>query len=501
MADADEDAIPSSHTRAGPSTQALSTGDASPTLSAAGDSDSEGEAADFRFLSSVTPAGSRQAQGLPKRGTKDFEPNPTQSQRSTLDASRKAMHDALSAVRVHAEGKAHNIGIFVNWEKDEEKEQWSAFRGLGDFEAGSADWRKRVVVVYNFKGTHSKTVGRQDRRAWTWFLPEEALYLLERGSLDVRWPVISGEADEDVFDGERLRGGGDEELPLDEELDPEDQDLPRPPIGELPMSLQGAYASFIGKSGLTLDRYLVYAGLKRSGYVVQRAPTWDDDADSQLNGSIQNSSLFEASTTNPSDIASPPQTTLIHRLVQWIINPRRGIPNPCMGPLLAPGLYRNYNDVFRSLALIPYHTSTTSPKSSSTPKSPYTLSYLLYKPNSGYRKSAPPSPNYRVCIVDARATNVPTMSQIGGLLDTMPEDELKGEGRRIEAKIKHGRRNVLVAVVDGGVVSYLRFSESEIGRYRLYEEKGRKGTKGRGGGQRGRGRGGTSAGRGRGGKS
>ena len=45
------------------------------------------------------------------------------------------------------------------------------------------------------------------------------------------------------------------------------------PLGELPMSLQGAYASFIGKSGLTLERYQVFAGLRRLGYTVVRAPT------------------------------------------------------------------------------------------------------------------------------------------------------------------------------------------------------------------------------------
>ena len=40
------------------------------------------------------------------------------------------------------------------------------------------------------------------------------------------------------------------------------------------MSLQAAYAYLLGKQGLMLERYKVYAGLKRSGYVVQRRPAW-----------------------------------------------------------------------------------------------------------------------------------------------------------------------------------------------------------------------------------
>lgn len=79
-----------------------------------------------------------------------------------------------------------------------------------------------------------------------WLLPEEILYLLERGTVDVRWPAE-----------------GDEEDGLG-----------------APMSLQGAYAAFIGMEDgtggvLTFERYSVYAGLRRAGYMVHRAPSWD----------------------------------------------------------------------------------------------------------------------------------------------------------------------------------------------------------------------------------
>ena len=77
-----------------------------------------------------------------------------------------------------------------------------------------------------------------------WLLPEEILYLIERGTVDARWP--SGDSSDDLG---------------------------------LPMSLQGAYAAFIGLAdehddGLTSERYSVYSALKRLGYSVHRAPTW-----------------------------------------------------------------------------------------------------------------------------------------------------------------------------------------------------------------------------------
>lgn len=45
------------------------------------------------------------------------------------------------------------------------------------------------VHVPNPKGAYFKTMGQADRSNGIWLLPEEALYLIERGSLDIRWPT------------------------------------------------------------------------------------------------------------------------------------------------------------------------------------------------------------------------------------------------------------------------------------------------------------------------
>lgn len=489
MADIDEDEIPTSSTQ----TSNPGADDA--------DDDLEDGTQDYRLLNTLSTSRTTQST-LPKRGTKDFEPNPTRLQSSALDASREAMHNALSAIRVHPGGKSHSVGIFVG-ERERTRDERFRVHFNGE-EEGS-----RCVVICRWKSTHAKTIGRADRRGWTWLTPEEALYLLERGSLDIRW----GNLGEDGGDGDMhpleppKQQTKEEKGEGDVDTEPEETEQEH---GELPMSLQGAYATFIGSSGLTLERYLVYAGLKRAGYIVQRAPTWFDEQDGHTNGHALIAEALEDISTRttflvPSSTSS--SLTLIQRLLSWLINPRRQPSCPSLGPLLAPGLYRNYNVVFRALALIPYHHSPppTSPSSQPDlpprlrhrPKSPFTISFHVWKPNSAYRKSSPPPPSYYISVIDARASFVPTASQIGDLLDSMPYSPLENEKeKRIEARIKHGRRSVVVAVVDTGVVSYLRFAESESGGGKLFEDKTARGVGGkRGGGGGGRGRGGRRGGR------
>ncbi|KIW11941.1 hypothetical protein PV08_09214 [Exophiala spinifera] len=506
MADADEDAIP--------------------TTSISNPDDFEDETQDFRFLSSITAAKSGQTI-VPKRGDKDFEPNPTRSQASALDASRLAMHNALSGVRTHV-GK-HIVGQYL---PNEEDWRW-------DDKAAGAARNGRCVVVPKFKGTLAKTLGLADRHNFTWFLPEEALFLLERGTLDIRWPDIEDEKSENknekseeetdvsIHQGEDTdqsaapTKGAEESTNIEPQQTQQEPDLK---IGELPMSLQGAYASFIGKDGLTLERYTVYAGLRRIGYIVQRAPTWHDEDPSPANDhhsqaesqdlTISSSAFSSSSSPTPPHIipnAISNAASLIHRLVSWLSHPSRDGACTATGPLVAAGLYRNYTDMFRALSLIPYHNPTgpllpsresdnstntntndknksSSQSSPTTPKAPFRIHFHVWKPNAqtSYRKSAPPPPDYRIAVVDARTTSMPTLSEVGTLLDSQPDDALtKEQAGRLETRIRHGRRNVLLAVVDMGVVSYLRLSDACFGAEKLYEEKVRAGSKGKRSGQSG----------------
>jgi tRNA-splicing endonuclease subunit Sen54 len=435
------------------------------------DRDLSEETQDFRFLNSIANAANlSEPASIPKRGEKDFEPNATNAQASSLAASRHAMHTALSYPRLH-QAKTHLVAQYC---PDE-----SRYGGA-------------CVRVDNVHGPHFRTMGRGDSKNRIWLLPEEALYLIERGSLDIRWPDRHAEGVE----------GGDQ---VEDEEDDGDEAL-----GELPMSLQGAYASFIGKSGLTLECYQVFAGLRRLGYTVVRAPTWNDSQTGMNGHSIlpADSGQLTKAEREFDQIQQEGSGSgiieLIHRLVRYLFSPSEGSNTkacPSFGPLVAPGLYRNYNDIYRALALIPFetgksqsHPSSLQTEPASVPKPPFRITYHVWKPSTTYRKSNPPAPDFRVAVLDARQTSIPTMIQIGSLLDSMPDDELPKE-RPLEARLKHGKRNVILAVVDMGVVSYLRFSEATLGGERLFENKSKKRQWKKGG------YGGRGGGRGRGGKS
>lgn len=286
MADADEDIIRA----VGVQTSADSSDD---------DDDSP---QDFRFLSALTSF--RTGSSIPKRGMKDFEPDPTKLQSSTLAASRQAMHSALSYMRVHAP-KAHVVGIYNE--------------------------KTGLTRVKKAKGSMFKSIGRGTVDGGVDLLPEEALWALERGSLDVRWPV-DGQGQE----AEISPTGNDEDQTDGGPTVGVTYDLEQEDLG-ITMSLQGAYAALLGEEGLrggslTLDRYLVYAGLKRSGFVVLRAE-----------GLEKMPLLNKASLSRASNMWTlSDMYGWLYKLVLKSWTEKSARETQRTGPLVTPGLYRSY---------------------------------------------------------------------------------------------------------------------------------------------------------------
>ncbi|KAK4494185.1 hypothetical protein PRZ48_014483 [Zasmidium cellare] len=421
MADADEDVIPR-----GPSKGE--------------DVDLSDETQDFRFLTSI----SKENATIPKRGEKDFESHGTALQSNTLAASRQAMHNALSFQRVH-----QPKGLTVGHYHPETNMAYS------DNPKGPLFARMGHVRSAKDDPLGDEDARRRGQRLW--FLPEEVLYLIERGTLDLRWPPLDGDEGQ---------------------------------MG-LPMSLQAAYAMFIGDEdthdgALTLERYSVYSSLKRSGYTVLRAPSWDSP------GPPLSSHCYPPSPQRTWQPGFFSTATL--RKLFFSQSSDQDEQSQITGPIIKPGLYRDYATIYKRLSLIPFYdpTTATQPSSQNDPSTDpaFRITYHVWKPGSPkFKKSAPGPPDFRIAVINARETTPPTLEQLGSLLETTPYDAPNPEGQ-MNANLKYGYKNVILAVVDQGVTSYLRIADAAFGMEKVYERKAQRGGKrgGRGGG-RGRGRG------------
>jgi tRNA-splicing endonuclease subunit Sen54 len=410
-----------------------------------------------------------------RKGEKDFEAHGTQAQDTTLEASRQALEEVLSYTRIHRQESWMRAWYFPEW--------WKAQRPQGNQDDANPMLHERVVVMEHERGSWVKNIGRavsgnkdQPGVGRLWLLPEEALYMIERGTVDIWWPDKSLE---ELLP--KVVDKGSTKSPYG----PDDYDV------GIPLSLEAAYSLLIGYEGesgkTTLPKFQVYAHLKRAGFNVMRAPTH---------------------TASQESISS--QRT--QSLWQWLfsfISPQRAPPqHRPFGPLVIPGTYRAYRPIYEQLAILPRHKPSSTPTQPDGPaQEPFRVHFHVWKPGGApFSKKNPPPPDFRIAVADTADSELPTLEQMDALLEStpldLPDPAWQGPGKLYQ-RLKHGHRNVLVAVVDRGLVNFMRFGEAAFGEEQLFERfdsrsYGRGGKKGGRGGGRGRGRGRGRGGRGRG---
>jgi tRNA-splicing endonuclease subunit Sen54 len=110
-----------------------------------------------------------------------------------------------------------------------------------------------------------------------------------------------------------------------------------------------------------------------------------------------------------------------------------------------------------------------------------------------FKKSRPGPPDFYVSVVNARESVLPTEPELEYLLGQTPFHPWASDDTNLYQKARKGIRNVILAVVDNGVISFINFSDSAFG---LNPLTGRKksvrpiagyphgGTRGRGRGRR-----------------
>ncbi|KAI0556076.1 tRNA-splicing endonuclease subunit sen54 N-term-domain-containing protein [Xylaria curta] len=456
---------------------------------ATSDAEDGDRAQDFRLFTSLLtgPGGKKKSQASSKairRGEKDFESHGTRAQEGVLESSRSAMHEVLSYTRQNQPRNALRGWYFPDrWAdvapESELPSEVATEKQPGDrtTKGRGSGWglfaRERVVALESDAGTMLSSMGRvvtsaeKSSPGWlkTWLLPEEALFLIERGTLDLWWPVRGIE--------EILHADEDPEAPLVKSKPLEDYEL------GIPLSLQAAYALFIGRDGergkISLEKYQVYANLRRSGYRVLRATPL----------ALQTSA-----------VQSP------RPLWQWLFPLIKNASSPITktfghsgyGPLVKPGLYRSYVPIFEQLALVQRHKPTPLPASEAPqPQDPFKIHFNIWKSASTFSKTKPPPPDFQMAVVDARDSSVPTLEQLDTLLLSTPWTPPEANNGKLGAgfiykRLKHGWRNAIIAVVDRGLISYMRFGEMAFGEELLYQSTNTR-LKPKRGGRAGRGRG------------
>ncbi|RPD62557.1 hypothetical protein L226DRAFT_504091 [Lentinus tigrinus ALCF2SS1-7] len=311
---------------------------------------------------------------IPKRGEKDFEPT-TQGgsglQRHVLDRSRSAMLEALKATRTIS----HKSVSHAIW-----------YPQLG---------RAHVTVA---KGIHLSTMGHSVARASEGsedakkvqkrleLLPEEALYLVERGAMFCWKPT---------------------DVPLHKTLHLDDME-------GVPMSVQQAYAEMIGAEDLTFERYQVYAYLRRLGYVVTRTKPPSPD--------------YPVPPPFPNQVSTSIVGRLFSAVNSFLSRIVRIFTGGCdwWRPIcFSRWLHHNMNNksLFKSLRFLPsgYDIPLHVQRAPEAPPTPYQIFYNLYKPSTTFKKTASPPPDFSVVIVNARTTPMPTISELTDLFGELPE--------------------------------------------------------------------------------
>ncbi|KAJ5645182.1 hypothetical protein N7507_011193 [Penicillium longicatenatum] len=425
MADADEEVINSTSTEA-------------PQIEV----DLSDETQDFRLLNHLSFLGDTASSSLPKRGEKDFEPNPTEFQADVLSASRQAMHNALSHPRIH-NPKNRVIGFYAPDGPAPPPQYVETPKDKGKAMNISPDG---CVCIPNPKGKFFQNTGQTDRWNRVWLLPEEALYMIERGSLDIRWPTS--------LTGSTAGGGDDSEDEL-----------------SIPMSLQAAYACFMGQGGLTLERYSVFTGLKRLGYTVFRAPGWDDSAKADESNNEKKDAYAQLRQLRH---RGPGLAGILASISDWIHDPM-STASTAAGPVIGCGIHRSYSDVYRKMELIPWYDPVLAPQRDPLDTiAPFRVVFHVYKPTNLIKKTALPAPDFRIAVVNTREqTSIPTLPQLGALLESTPLDPPSGEKmeRLMYMRLRHGYRNVVLAVVDQGVTSFIRIGDAAFGKEKLFDAK------------------------------
>ncbi|PWN23183.1 hypothetical protein BCV69DRAFT_310659 [Microstroma glucosiphilum] len=416
--------------------------------------DSDDEVADFRNLlpqllaDKGASAGSDngiQSISIPKRGEKDFEPTGFRGQERKLEESRRAMEMVISQSR-RCGSKTLSTAI---WRPDLNRAIVQVSRGTTIASMGvTARTPLTVSSPDDLPSTSSDVIGPNNQvGVWkagifyprsvtrTELLPEEALFLIERGTLDCTTSIRLQDSEEEV---------------------------------QIPLSLQHAFSLMLGKDGCTRERYQAYAYLKRLGYYVQRASVAESLKEAAAAARKRELLGTDHDIATPQDrkpssqgvIADPKRplklvtlwdlllyiprrlaqvgTTVSSAMIAWL----KSVASKASRTLWGGGLgsrpsyttrgrgllglggqqLADYDSIFSALQIIPSgHDLPTPHARSSQPSDPrFQPFFYAWRPATRFRKTNPPLPEYRIAAISARDSSLPKLHEFQSMFESVP---------------------------------------------------------------------------------
>lgn len=355
---------------------------------------------------------------------------------------------------------------------------------------------RRARVDPPARGIHFQTIGTSDSNGDVWLEYEELLYLVERGSLEcfsLTSPNINSQDENNIDDDE------DKKPALNSKTSS---------VNATPMSLQAVYAavfsdeslyltsksmanahtpsSFHVKNHSELERYQVYANLKKNGYIVRRSKYFNDGQIEESPKKIEKIhkssdfafptiftnplSLFNSnSPLNPASIVSDLRLLFKDFFEQFkqffspyisaFKNYLNASPTYLKISHIVSGYYsavttkilstydritssrgknipRSYGAIFDSLNFIPSNIPPISKlekikldnvaEENMEPLAPYRPIFNVWKPTNNFRKSDPGEPDFFVAVINSGEYRTPTRLELMKLLNAVG---VKGDAR------------------------------------------------------------------------
>ncbi|CCJ30537.1 unnamed protein product [Pneumocystis jirovecii] len=350
------------------------------------DSDIEDEIQDYCLLNEYKKNPSCTL--FPKRGEKDYEPDGTSRQDEILKKKINSMFDAISKER-RISRKIYSKAIWVPSVK--------------------------LAKVERIRGTQFKSLGKFINNS-IWLLPEELIYLVERGSLECWWE------------------------------------------NGIPMSLQAVYSVCLEECG-GFEQYQVYSYLKRLGYYIFRPIEVENEV------SILSSSKFYGFEN------ISPFFAWMKSLMNFVYNVFEKYSTNNWNTLVKRTYYYSYDQIYKSLQIIPYHCPPNSQEnytySMNKKTNPFKISYYVWKPVSNFKKSKLQNPDFRIVVVNARSSSLPSLKEFANIFDSVPIKNHEPNTTLFQ-RLRNGTRHIIFALLDSGVISFIKFSDIGFGNEHIY---------------------------------